>query len=68
VTDKNKSRKVLGRGLSALMADIEPAKTTETSEVAKGMMSVPIDSIEPNPVESCSNCQDTQYSGNRTRV
>jgi ParB family chromosome partitioning protein len=49
VTDKNKSRKVLGRGLSALMADIEPAKTTETSEVAKGMMSVPIDSIEPNP-------------------
>ncbi len=49
MTDKNKSRKVLGRGLSALMADIEPAKTTETSEVAKGMMSVPIDSIEPNP-------------------
>jgi ParB family chromosome partitioning protein len=49
MTDKNTSRKVLGRGLSALMADIEPAKTTETSEVAKGMMSVPIDSIEPNP-------------------
>jgi len=49
MTDKNTSRKVLGRGLSALMADIEPAKTTETSEIAKGMMSVPIDSIEPNP-------------------
>ena len=49
MTDKNTSRKVLGRGLSALMAEIEPAKTTETSEVAKGMMSVPIDSIEPNP-------------------
>ena len=49
MTDKNTSRKALGRGLSALMADIEPAKTTETSEVAKGMMSVPIDSIEPNP-------------------
>ena len=49
MTDKNTSRKVLGRGLSALMADIEPAKTTETSEVAKGVMSVPIDSIEPNP-------------------
>ena len=49
MTDKNTKRKALGRGLSALMADIEPAKTTETSEVAKGMMSVPIDSIEPNP-------------------
>ncbi|MDG2096352.1 MAG: ParB/RepB/Spo0J family partition protein [Paracoccaceae bacterium] len=49
MTDKNTSRKVLGRGLSALMADIEPAKTTKTSDVAKGMMSVPIDSIEPNP-------------------
>ena len=49
MTDKNTSRKALGRGLSALMADIEPAKTTKTSEVAKGMMSVPIDSIEPNP-------------------
>jgi ParB family chromosome partitioning protein len=49
MTDKNTSRKALGRGLSALMADIEPTKTTETSEVAKGMMSVPIDSIEPNP-------------------
>ncbi len=49
MTDKKTKRKALGRGLSALMADIEPSKTTETSEVTSGVMSVSIDSIEPNP-------------------
>jgi len=49
VTDKKTKRKALGRGLSALMADIEPSKTTEMSEVTSGVMSVSIDSIEPNP-------------------
>jgi len=49
MTDKNTKRKALGRGLSALMADIEPSNTSEMSETTKGVMSVPIDSIEPNP-------------------
>ena len=49
MTDKNTKRKALGRGLSALMADIEPSNTSEMSEMTKGVMSVPIDSIEPNP-------------------
>ena len=49
MTDKNTKRKVLGRGLSALMADIEPSKTNETSEITSGVMSVSIDRIEPNP-------------------
>ena len=49
MTDKKTKRKALGRGLSALMADIEPSKTTEMSEVTSGVMSVSIDSIEPNP-------------------
>ena len=49
MTDKNTKRKALGRGLSALMADIEPSRTPEMSEVPKGVMSISIDSIEPNP-------------------
>ena len=49
MTDKNTKRKVLGRGLSALMADIGPPKTNETSEITSGVMSVSIDRIEPNP-------------------
>ena len=49
MTDKNTKRKVLGRGLSALMADIGPSKTNETSEITSGVMSVSIDRIEPNP-------------------
>ena len=49
MTDKNTKRKALGRGLSALMADIEPSRTPEISEVTRGVMSIPIESIEPNP-------------------
>lgn len=49
MTDKNTKRKALGRGLSALMADIEPSRTPEMSEVTGGVMSIPIESIEPNP-------------------
>ena len=49
MTDKNTKRKALGRGLSALMADIEPSRTPELSELPKGVMSIPIESIEPNP-------------------
>ena len=49
MTDKNTKRKALGRGLSALMADIEPSRSPEMSELPKGVMSIPIDSIEPNP-------------------
>lgn len=49
MTDKNTKRKALGRGLSALMADIEPSRTPEMSEVTRGVMSIPIESIEPNP-------------------
>jgi len=53
--DKITKRKALGRGLSALMADIEPSKTPEMSEKPKGVMSVPIDSIEPNPDQPRKN-------------
>ena len=49
MTDKNTKRKALGRALSALMADIGPSRTPEMSEVPKGVMSIPIESIEPNP-------------------
>ena len=49
MTDKNTKRKALGRGLSALMADIEPSRTPEMSDVLNGVMSIPIESIEPNP-------------------
>ena len=49
MTDKNTKRKALGRGLSALMADIEPSRTPEMSDVPNGVMSIPIESIEPNP-------------------
>ena len=49
MTDKNTKRKALGRGLSALMADIEPSRTPEVSEMTRGVMSIPIESIEPNP-------------------
>ena len=49
MTDKNTKRKALGRGLSALMADIETSRTPEMSEVTRGVMSIPIESIEPNP-------------------
>ena len=49
MTDKNTKRKALGRGLSALMADIEPSRTPEMSELTRGVMSIPIESIEPNP-------------------
>jgi ParB family chromosome partitioning protein len=43
--------KGLGRGLSALMADVEPnkAKSGSTSDSQPGVTSVPIEKIHPNP-------------------
>ena len=49
MTDKNIKRKALGRGLSALMADLEPSETTTTSEIDKGIINVSIENIKPNP-------------------
>ncbi len=36
MTDKNTKRKALGRGLSALMADMEPSNTSEMSRDDQG--------------------------------
>ena len=49
MTDKNIKRKALGRGLSALMADLEPSETMTTSEIDKGIINVSIENIKPNP-------------------
>ena len=49
MTDKNIKRKALGRGLSALMADLEPSETMTKSEIDKGIINVSIENIKPNP-------------------
>ena len=47
--DKKVKRKVLGRGLSALMADVNPAVDGNKGEDNKGLISLSVDQIEPNP-------------------
>lgn len=48
MSDNKRKKTGLGRGLSALMADIEP--TTETTSSPKsGQRSIPVDQIEANP-------------------
>ncbi|NKX45100.1 ParB/RepB/Spo0J family partition protein [Roseicyclus persicicus] len=49
---KRPERTGLGRGLSALMADIEPARSTpeaETPASPRGLRRLPVDRIAPNP-------------------
>ena len=47
--DKKVKRKVLGRGLSALMADVNPAVDGNKDEDNKGLIILSVDQIEPNP-------------------
>ena len=47
--DKKVKRKVLGRGLSALMADVNPVVDGNKDEDNKGFITLSVDQIEPNP-------------------
>ena len=47
--DKKLKRKVLGRGLSALMADVNPVVDGNKDEDNKGLITLSVDQIEPNP-------------------
>lgn len=47
--DKKVKRKVLGRGLSALMADVNPVVDGNKDEDNKGLIILSVDQIEPNP-------------------
>ena len=47
--DKKLKRKVLGRGLSALMAEVNPVIGDYDVDEETGVLSVSIDQIEPNP-------------------
>ena len=47
--DKKAKRKVLGRGLSALMADVNPVVDGNKDEDNKGLITLSVDQIEPNP-------------------
>lgn len=47
--DKKVKRKVLGRGLSALMADVNPVFDGNKDEDNKGLITLSVDQIEPNP-------------------
>jgi ParB family chromosome partitioning protein len=49
VGDKKLKRKVLGRGLSALMAEVNPVIGDYDVDEETGFLSVSIDQIEPNP-------------------
>jgi ParB family chromosome partitioning protein len=46
---KRSERRGLGRGLSALMADVEPDLTSETAGKHLGQRVLPIEQINPNP-------------------
>ena len=45
----NDKRRGLGRGLSALMADVADAETKETATLGNSDRRVPIEQVEPNP-------------------
>ena len=47
--DKKLKRKVLGRGLSALMADVNTVVDGNKDEDNKGLITLSVDQIEPNP-------------------
>ena len=47
--DKKVKRRVLGRGLSALMADVNPVVDGNKDEDNKGLITLSVDQIEPNP-------------------
>lgn len=47
--DKKVKRRVLGRGLSALMADVNPVVDGNKDDDNKGLITLSVDQIEPNP-------------------
>ena len=47
--DKKVKKRVLGRGLSALMADVNPVVDGNKDEDNKGLITLSVDQIEPNP-------------------
>lgn len=49
MADKREQKRGLGRGLSALMADIEPTTQADTSSRPRNTRSLPIDQLFPNP-------------------
>lgn len=49
MADKQDRRRGLGRGLSALMADVGEAETTATRGVGAAEQFIPIEQISPNP-------------------
>lgn len=49
MTDKKEQRRGLGRGLSALMADIDPTTESETPVRDRTARTLPIDQLFPNP-------------------
>ncbi|NRA98286.1 MAG: ParB/RepB/Spo0J family partition protein [Rhodobacteraceae bacterium] len=59
---KNQPRKGLGRGLSALMADVEPLAPTDQSPPTRVDAKVPIDRLRPNPDQPRKTFTEEQLS------
>lgn len=49
MAEKKEQRRGLGRGLSALMADIEPETTTDDPVARRPARTLPVDQLFPNP-------------------
>ncbi|WP_299786694.1 ParB/RepB/Spo0J family partition protein [uncultured Marivita sp.] len=49
MSEKKEQRRGLGRGLSALMADIEPGADTQAQQSRRPSRTLPIDQLFPNP-------------------
>lgn len=49
MSEKKEQRRGLGRGLSALMADIEPSAEVSSEGPAKATRMLPVDQLYPNP-------------------
>ena len=49
MAEKKEQRRGLGRGLSALMADIEPTTSSETPMPQRAAHTLPVDQLFPNP-------------------
>lgn len=49
MSDKKEQRRGLGRGLSALMADIEPNAEIDTQASRRSTRTLPVDQLFPNP-------------------
>ena len=49
MAEKKEQRRGLGRGLSALMADIEPETTTDEAVARRPARTLPVDQLFPNP-------------------